>query len=78
MITFGAQEVWNINPAQNTDGSYPALHEKGVIGSLFKGLFGYNGNPSLLEVISYLVYLAGIGLLVYVLRKRQASVVSNA
>ena len=36
------------------------LNEKGVFGSFLKGLFGYNGNPSLLEVMSYLVYLAVI------------------
>jgi high-affinity iron transporter len=49
--------VWDINPAVNVDGTYPALHEKGSVGSFFKGLFGYNGNPSLVEVISYISYL---------------------
>lgn len=56
-------EVWNINPAQNPDNTYPLLHEKGFVGSLLKGLFGYNGNPSLVEVISYFVYLLLIVLL---------------
>lgn len=36
------------------------LNEKGVAGSFLKGLFGYNGNPSLLEVLAYLSYLAVI------------------
>tara|TARA_Y100000310_G_C20376570_1_gene666051 strand:- start:239 stop:775 length:537 start_codon:yes stop_codon:yes gene_type:complete len=49
--------LYDLNPAINADGSYPALHEKGVIGSFLKGLFGYNGNPSLLEILSYLFYL---------------------
>ena len=36
------------------------LNEKGIIGSFLKGLFGYNGNPSLLEVLAYVSYLAVI------------------
>src|SRR3989339_802722 len=32
------------------------LNEKGVAGSFLKGLFGYNGNPSLLEVMAYAAY----------------------
>src|SRR3989339_1459688 len=44
--------VWDINPVQNADGSYPALHEKGAVGSFLVGLFGYNGNPSLVEVLA--------------------------
>ncbi|MDO8647653.1 MAG: FTR1 family protein [Candidatus Diapherotrites archaeon] len=51
------EHVWDINPAQNSDGSYPLLHENGAVGSIFKGLLGYNGNPSLLEVLSYFAYL---------------------
>lgn len=51
------EHVWNVNPAANPDGSYPLLHEKGYVGSILKGLFGYNGDPSLLEVLSYLGYL---------------------
>ena len=52
--------LFDINPSVNSDGTYPALHEKGLIGSFLKGLFGYNGNPSLLEVISYVSYLSVI------------------
>ena len=29
------------------------VNEKGTAGSLMKGLFGYNGNPSLIEIICY-------------------------
>ena len=51
------EHVWDINPPVNADGSYPALHENGSLGSVLKALLGYNGNPSLLEVMSYSAYL---------------------
>lgn len=38
----------------------PILNEKGLVGSFLKGLFGYNGNPSMLEVIAYVSYLGAI------------------
>jgi len=37
------------------------LNEKGVIGGFLKSMFGYNGNPSLLEVVFYWGYLLIIG-----------------
>jgi len=51
------KHLWDINPLVNPDGTYPLLHENGYVGSILKGLFGYNGNPSLLEVLSYVTYL---------------------
>ncbi len=54
------EHLWDINPATNADGSYPLLHERGYVGSILQSLFGYNGNPSLLEFISYLGYLAAV------------------
>ncbi len=51
------EHVWDINPELNADGSYPMLHEKGAVGSIAKGLLGYNGDPSLTEILSYFVYL---------------------
>lgn len=45
------EPVWNTNPI---------LHEDSVVGLLLKALFGYNGNPSLTEVLAYLAYLGGI------------------
>ena len=51
------EQVWDINPAANPDGSYPILHEEGYIGSILKGLFGYNAAPSLIEVLSWFLYL---------------------
>jgi high-affinity iron transporter len=57
LIPIVVEHMWDINPAVNPDGGFPALHEKGLIGSILVSLFGYNGNPSLLEALSYLAYL---------------------
>ena len=57
--------VWDINPPLNSDGSYPLLHENGLIGGSLKALIGYNGNPSLTEVMAYTGYWIIIGLFVY-------------
>jgi len=56
------EHVWDINPVAPlaSQGIYPLMHEKGAVGSFFVGLFGYNGNPSLLEVLFYAAYLIGI------------------
>ena len=61
---FG-EKPFDINPAVNPDGSYPLLHEKGVIGSILKGLVGYDGNPEWLRIIVYLVYWLVVGSYVY-------------
>ncbi|MFB0534995.1 MAG: iron uptake transporter permease EfeU [Anaerolineae bacterium] len=47
------EHVWDINPI---------LDEKGTLGSILTSLFGYNGNPSLIEVLSYVGYYVVIGL----------------
>jgi high-affinity iron transporter len=47
------EHVWDINPI---------LDEDGTGGQLLAALFGYNGNPSLTEVIAYLAYFAAIGI----------------
>ena len=39
----------------------PYLPEKGTAGLILKSLVGYNGNPSLTEVVAYLVYWALVG-----------------
>ena len=46
------------------------LNENGLIGSFLKGMFGYNGNPSLLEVIAYASYL---GIIFYLYRRIESS-----
>ncbi len=42
-------QVWDLNPL---------LPERGIAGSLLRGLFGYNGDPTLLELLGYAVYAA--------------------
>ncbi|MDP2920515.1 MAG: iron uptake transporter permease EfeU [Dehalococcoidia bacterium] len=44
------EHVWDINGV---------LPEKSVLGNFLTSLFGYNANPSLVEVIVYVVFLAG-------------------
>lgn len=44
------EEVWNTNRV---------LNESSGLGSFLKTLFGYNGNPELLEVLLYFAYLVG-------------------
>ncbi len=63
--------VWNINPPLNADGSYPLLHEKGIVGSMAKALFGYDGDPSLIRIIAYLGYLAGVYVYIKLFLKSQ-------
>lgn len=58
------EHVWDINPAYSAEsGSPPILHEDGGVGSVLEGLFGYNGDPSLIEVLGYLLYLGAAVLL---------------
>lgn len=59
------EHVWDVNPPVNPDGSYPLLHDNGAVGSILKSLIGYNGNPSLTEVIAYAGYWAIIGIFIY-------------
>jgi high-affinity iron transporter len=47
------EHVWDVNHI---------LDEGGTLGTFLKALFGYNGNPSLLEVFSYLGYLFTVSL----------------
>jgi high-affinity iron transporter len=47
-IPAGIEHVWDINPV---------LDENSTLGLLLKALFGYNGNPALVEVIAYISYL---------------------
>jgi high-affinity iron transporter len=49
------EHVWDINPL---------LNEKSLGGQLLTTLFGYNGNPSLTEVLAYLAYLVTVFLVV--------------
>lgn len=62
---FWGEKPYDINPALNPDGSYPTLHEKGIIGSILKALVGYDGNPEWLRIIVYLGYWIVIGTYLY-------------
>lgn len=66
------EHVWDLNPPQLASGAYPLLHEKGTIGSILVGLFGYNGNPSLLELIAYACYLFFAGFVWWRIRRKHA------
>ncbi|MFX1337856.1 MAG: FTR1 family protein [Promethearchaeota archaeon] len=69
-------EVWNIKhilPEDFPDGDPTTPEWLEITGSLFKALFGYNANPSLLEVIIYPVLLGLIGSISFVLWKRNSS-----
>jgi high-affinity iron transporter len=74
IIPSVVEHVWDINPQVNPDGSYPLLHENGVVGSILKSLIGYNGDPSLTEVIAYAGYWATVGIFIYSTYMRQPEV----
>lgn len=57
------EHVWDINPPAPAGGPYPALHDKGAIGGILRGLFGYSGAPSLLQVVAYGAYLVAVAVL---------------
>jgi high-affinity iron transporter len=61
---FG-EKPFDLNPALNPDGSFPLLHEKGVIGSILKALVGYDGNPEWLRILVYLGYWLVVGSYIY-------------
>ncbi len=66
-----ASRIWDINPPKNTDGSYPLFHDKGAIGGLLKGFFGYNGDPSLIEFITWLLSMIGLNYLYQKIGRRK-------
>ena len=51
LIPSVIEHVWDINPI---------LDENATLGSMLKALFGYNGNPSLTEVLAYIAYFVAI------------------
>ena len=61
------EHVWDINGVVN---------EKSDVGLVLKAIFGYNGNPSLTEVIAYFGYLAGI--ITYVASRKQNVPIAEA
>lgn len=70
-------EVWNIKhvlPESFPDGNPTTPEWLEIIGSLLKALFGYNANPSLLEIIIYPSLLISIGLISLKLWKRTINI----
>ncbi|MEJ2759711.1 MAG: FTR1 family protein [Anaerolineales bacterium] len=55
------EHVWDINPI---------LDENSLGGEILKALFGYNGNPSLTEVLAYFAYYLGLA---WVYRRQAAN-----
>jgi high-affinity iron transporter len=60
VIAVGTTILWDINPPLLPDGTYPLLHDHGVIGGTLRALLGYNGDPTSLEVGAYSSYLIGV------------------
>ncbi len=61
------EHVWDINHI---------VSDQSEVGGILKALFGYNGNPSLTEVLAYLGYFAVLGTIL--LRNQRKQVKSNA
>jgi len=53
LLSVMVEHVWDMNPI---------LDENSTVGSILKALFGYNGNPSLLEIVSYVAYYLIVGM----------------
>ncbi|MCJ7738370.1 MAG: FTR1 family protein, partial [Anaerolineae bacterium] len=56
------EHVWDVNQI---------IDENSTLGAFLKALFGYNGNPSLIEVLSYLAYFIAVGVSIRVSGQRQ-------
>ena len=67
-----ASRIWDVNPSKNSDGTYPILHDKGAVGGLLKGFFGYNGDPSLIEFATWLLSVIGLNYLYQRFGRRNA------
>ncbi len=59
LIPTLVNHLWDINGL---------LNERAALGSFLQALFGYNANPSLLEVLAYVFYLLAITLLTWGMR----------
>ena len=53
------------------------MHDKGAIGGLLKGFFGYNGDPSLIELMTWLLSVIGLNYLYKVLGVRNKEEIKN-
>jgi high-affinity iron transporter len=66
-IPVVVEHVWDVNMI---------LDEDSLVGQLLKTLFGYNGNPSLTEMIAYFAYIATV--IVFWRRDNKATVKATA
>ncbi|KKK41457.1 hypothetical protein LCGC14_0512400 [marine sediment metagenome] len=74
------EEVWNIKhilPEKFPDGDPATAEWLEIFGSLLKALFGYNANPSILEVIIFPLLLISIGLISLKLWKKTSVMILN-
>ena len=62
------EHLWDVNHI---------LDERGTLGTFLKALFGYNGNPSLIEVFSYLGYFFAICLVARLSGRRRIVLVPS-
>ena len=56
------EQVWDLNPI---------LDENSTLGQLLQALLGYNGNPSLTEVLAYFLYLGSASALSVSFRRKK-------
>jgi len=68
MIPSVIEHVWDMNPI---------IDENATLGSMLKALFGYNGNPSLTEVLAYFAYFVAIFLGLRLSQRRAAAAVQS-
>lgn len=59
------EPVWDINHI---------LDDNSPAGEIMKALFGYNGNPSLIEVIAYFGYFAVLGTILIRIQRKQPKI----
>lgn len=69
LLPMFIEHVWDINFI---------LDESGTVGAFLQALFGYNGNPSLLEVSSYIVYFVAIYLAARLSKPRRVASATSA
>jgi high-affinity iron transporter len=64
IVPILVEHVWNLNPI---------LDETSFVGQMLKAMFGYNGNPSLLETLGFALFLGTASLLHLSSKRKQTS-----
>lgn len=60
------EHVWDLSPL---------LDDQSTLGTMLKVMFGYNANPSLMEMLAYFLYLGGVIYLLW--RNKSSSLISQ-